>query len=197
MKHVLLPTTLFWLIQAMPALGEQTPAPAQVKAAPTGTETSNTAPRKSAAKKLAQKKTATTRLASSEAAESGNAAPKEAAPPDAAAKDSPAPPTLSDLGQSVRSYFSEDEKKLIYDYLRDSAVAAFKGEEAMPMGPELAFKLEVLLGRMKKEGGAYMDTLSKQLEQDLKKRMAPPPPREYVPSRPFEQIWGGNSQQPK
>lgn len=92
----------------------------------------------------------------------------------------------------MRSYFTEDETKMLYQYLRDSVIASFKGEE-VPMEPELAFKLEVLLGRMKKEGGVYMDNLSKQLEQDLKRRMTPPPPPEYIPSRPFEPYWSGQT----
>jgi hypothetical protein len=92
-----------------------------------------------------------------------------------------ASPTLSDLGRSLRSYFTEEELDLLFQYMRDSVIAAFKGEEvALP--PDLAFKLEVLLVRMKKEGGHYMDTLIRQLEKDLernlkeklKEKLAPP-----------------------
>lgn len=92
-----------------------------------------------------------------------------------------ASPTLSDLGRSLRSYFTEEELDLLFQYMRDSVIAAFKGEEvALP--PDLAFKLEILLVRMKKEGGHYMDNLIRQLEKDLerslkeklKEKLAPP-----------------------
>jgi hypothetical protein len=92
-----------------------------------------------------------------------------------------ASPSLSDLGRSLRSYFTEEELELLFQYMRDSVIAAFKGEEvALP--PDLAFKLEILLVRMKKEGGHYMDNLIRQLEKDLernlkeklKEKLAPP-----------------------
>ncbi len=91
-------------------------------------------------------------------------------------------PTLSDLGRSLRNYFTEEELNLLFEYMRDSVLAAFKGEEAS-LPPDLAFKLEVLLARMKREGGHYMDNLMRQLEKDLernlkqklKEKMAEPP----------------------
>jgi hypothetical protein len=91
-------------------------------------------------------------------------------------------PTLSDLGRSLRSYFTEDELNLLFQYMRDSVLAAFKDEE-VSLPPDLAFKLEVLLARMKREGGHYMDNLMRQLEKDLernlkqklKEKMAEPP----------------------
>lgn len=93
-----------------------------------------------------------------------------------------ASPTLSDLGRSLRNYFSEEELSLLFQYMRDSVLAAFKDEE-VSLPPDLAFKLEVLLARMKREGGHYMDNLIRQLERDLernlkqklKERMATPP----------------------
>jgi len=122
------------------------------------------------------------------------------APPPTAAPPSPAPvtpppatataapssgPTLSDLGKSLRNYFTQDELDLLFDYMKESVVAAFKGEEVY-LPPDLAFKLEVLLARMKKEGVHYMDNLMKQLESDLKRslkeKLAPPPPPGQEPA---------------
>lgn len=107
----------------------------------------------------------------------GNAAPQAASP------------TLSDLGRSLRSYFTEEELDTLFQYMRDSVVAAFKDEE-VNLPPDLAFKLEVLLARMKKEGGHYMDNLMKQLEKDLernlKEKLAPPDTSKtpYAPPQP-------------
>ncbi|MBM4182112.1 MAG: hypothetical protein FJ209_11240 [Betaproteobacteria bacterium] len=102
-------------------------------------------------------------------------------PPNGAEK-AAAGPTLSDLGRSLRNYFTEEELNLLFEYMRDSVLAAFKGEE-VSLPPDLAFKLEVLLARMKREGGHYMDNLMRQLEKDLernlkqklKEKMAEPP----------------------
>lgn len=101
--------------------------------------------------------------------------------PQAAAPKSPPSPSLSDLGRSLRTYFTEEELALLFEYMRDSVIAAFKDEE-VTLPPDLSFKLEILLVRMKKEGGHYMDNLIKQLEKDLernlkeklKEKLAPP-----------------------
>ncbi len=112
-----------------------------------------------------------------------NGAPKATTPPS---------PTLSDLGRSLRSYFSEEELDILFQYMRDSVIAAFKGEEVF-LPPDLSFKLEILLVRMKKEGGHYMDNLIKQLEKDLernlKEKLAPPDTSTstYTPPKPQ---WG-------
>jgi hypothetical protein len=113
------------------------------------------------------------------------------AAPDAATPS--ASPTLSDLGRSLRSYFTEEELDLLFEYMRDSVIAAFKGEE-VTLPPDLSFKLEILLVRMKKEGGHYMDNLIKQLEKDLernlkeklKEKLAPPDTSTsiYTPPQP-------------
>jgi hypothetical protein len=121
----------------------------------------------------------------------GQAADSGLAPADgAAASSAPAAPTLSDLGRSLRNYFTEDELKLLFEYMRDSVIASFKGEE-VSLPPDLAFKLEVLLVRLKKEGGHYMDNLIRQLEKDLernlKEKLAPPAPAGqpvYTPPAP-------------
>jgi len=103
--------------------------------------------------------------------------------PNVGVKAPPTSPTLSDLGRSLRNYFTEDELNLLFQYMRDSVLAAFKGEE-VSLPPDLAFKLEVLLARMKREGGHYMENLMRQLEKDLERnlkeklreKMAEPPP---------------------
>lgn len=91
----------------------------------------------------------------------------------------PEGPTLSDLGKSLRNTFTEEEIDLLFQYMKDSVVAAFKDEEVI-LPPDLAFKLEVVLARMKRESAVYMDKLIKQLEDDLKRslkeKLAAPPP---------------------
>jgi hypothetical protein len=63
-------------------------------------------------------------------------------------------------------------------------LAAFKDEE-VTLPPDLAFKLEVLMQRLKKEGNFYLDNLLKQMEADikrsLKEKMEPKPPVPYEP----------------
>lgn len=97
--------------------------------------------------------------------------------------------SLADMGRSLRNYFTDEEMDLLLQYMKESVVAAFKGEEvALP--PDLAFKLEVLLVRLRKEGGMYMDNLAKQLERDLKRalqeKLVPPPaaPQDLPPTTP-------------
>ncbi|MBK9325012.1 MAG: hypothetical protein IPN00_01285 [Hydrogenophilales bacterium] len=135
------------------------------------------------------------------AADNGSPAsppPANGAPPQVA---TPPGPSLSDLGRSLRSYFTEEELDLLFEYMRDSVIAAFKGEE-VTLPPDLSFKLEILLVRMKKEGGHYMDNLIRQLEKDLERNLkeklkeqmagpdtsasvqAPPPPLAIVPFFP-------------
>ena len=114
-------------------------------------------------------------------AKNGTAVPGQPAPANGAAPPAPPAPTLSDLGRSLRSYFTEDELGVLFEYMKDSVIAAFKGEEVF-LPPDLAFKLEILVARMKKEGGHYMDNLVRQLEKDLernlkeklKEKLAPP-----------------------
>jgi hypothetical protein len=119
-------------------------------------------------------------------APNGKAAPADAsqAAPQAA---TPPAPTLSDLGRSLRNYFTEEELALLFQYMKESVMASFKDEE-VNLPPDLSFKLEILLVRMKKEGGHYMDNLINQLEKDLKnslkEKLAPPPIKE-VPYNPW------------
>ncbi len=99
----------------------------------------------------------------------------------------PPSPTLSDLGRSLRNYFSEEELSLLFQYMKESVMASFKGEEVF-LPPDLSFKLEILLVRMKKESGHYMDNLIDQLEKDLKsslKEKLKPPPIKEQPYNPW------------
>jgi hypothetical protein len=118
------------------------------------------------------------------------AAPESPAPP-AQQTQVPPPPTLSDLGKSLRNYFTEEELSLLFEYMQESVIAAFKGEE-VSLPPDLSFKLEILLVRLKKEGGHYMDNLISQLEKDLKnslkeklKETLTPPPIKEQPYNPW------------
>ncbi len=124
----------------------------------------------------------------------GNPVESKLDTPDESAKAvAPAAPTLSDLGRSLRNYFTEDELSLLFQYMKESVIASFKGEE-VSLPPDIAFKLEILLVRLKKEGGHYMDNLINQLEKDLKnslkEKLTPPPPKDqpYNPwiSKPWE-----------
>jgi hypothetical protein len=126
---------------------------------------------------------------SSAPAPSGSTAPANGAPQ----ATTPPSPTLSDLGRSLRSYFSDEDLDILFQYMRDSVIAAFKGEEVF-LPPDLSFKLEILLVRMKREGGHYMDNLIDQLEKDLernlkeklKEKLAPPDTSTstYIPPQP-------------
>ncbi len=106
--------------------------------------------------------------------------------PVAAAEQKPdAPsPSLSDLGRTFKNALSEEETSLLIEYMRDSVLAAFNDEE-VTLPPDLAFKLEVLQQRLKKESNYYLDNFLKQLEADikrsLKEKMAVPPPKPYTP----------------
>jgi type IV secretory pathway VirB10-like protein len=108
-------------------------------------------------------------------------------PPQAA----PAAPTLSDLGRSLRNYFTEEELELLFQYMKESVIASFKDEE-VSLPPDLSFKLEILLVRLKKESDHYMDNLIKQIEADLKnslkqklKESLTPPPIKEQPYNPW------------
>jgi hypothetical protein len=99
----------------------------------------------------------------------------------------PPSPTLSDLGRSLRTYFTEEELSLLFQYMKESVMASFKDEE-VNLPPDLSFKLEILLVRLKKESGHYMDNLIDQLEKDLKhklKEKLTPPPIKDTPYNPW------------
>jgi hypothetical protein len=103
----------------------------------------------------------------------------------------PVGPSLSDLGRSLRTYFTEDELELLFQYMKESVIASFKGEE-VSLPPDLSFKLEILLVRLKKESDHYMDNLIRQMEEDLKnslkqklKETLTPPPIKEQPYNPW------------
>lgn len=125
----------------------------------------------------------------------GKAAPADASQatpqPDAPKTTTPPSPTLSDLGRSLRNYFTEEELSLLFQYMKESVMASFKDEE-VNLPPDLSFKLEILLVRMKKESDHYMDNLINQLEKDLKnslkeklKETLTPPPIKEQPYNPW------------
>lgn len=105
-------------------------------------------------------------------------------PDKAPAKVAPAMPSLSDMGHMLKSALSEEETRLLIEYMRDSVMAAFNDEE-VTLPPDLAFKLEVLAQRLKKQSNFYLDNLLKQMEEDikrsLKEKMEVPPPVPYTP----------------
>ncbi len=121
-----------------------------------------------------------------------NASPADAVTPENGGKAKPpAAPTLSDLGRSLRNYFTEEELSLLFQYMKESVMASFKDEE-VNLPPDLAFKLEILLVRMKRESDHYMDNLIMQLEKDLKnslkeklKDKLTPPPIKEQPYNPW------------
>ncbi len=94
-------------------------------------------------------------------------------------------PDISSLLRAFGQYFTEEETDLLLDYLRDSAMASINGgEEEILLPPDLAFKLEILQQRMKKEGAFYFQALIQQLEHDLDRAMReyrnPPSPPPYA-----------------
>ncbi len=99
-------------------------------------------------------------------------------------KVAPAMPSLSDMGHMLKNALSEEETRLLIEYMQDSVMAAFKDEE-VTLPPDLAFKLEVLAQRLKKQSNFYLDNLLKQMEEDikrsLKEKMKAPPPVPYTP----------------
>lgn len=102
----------------------------------------------------------------------------------APAKVAPAVPSLSDMGHMLKNALTEEETRLLIEYMQDSVMAAFKDEE-VSLPPDLAFKLEVLAQRLKKQSNFYLDNLLKQMEEDikrsLKEKMEAPPPVPYTP----------------
>lgn len=176
---------LLCLLVSTPALAATASGIAAPEAPAIAKPTAAKAPSKPTVRRVAhQQPSPASRLAVSEPA-APQAADPSAAPPSAEAQ--PAGPSIADLGQALRNYFTEEETTVLYQFMKDSLVASLKGDEADALPPDLAFKMEVLIARMKREGGAYMERLSQEMEADLKKRTAPPPPTEYVPSRPWPQ----------
>ncbi len=109
------------------------------------------------------------------------ALPAHAVPP---AEPAEPPEFLAEEGEGLpfSAFLSEDEMRLLFDYMRDAIIAAMKGKEA-GMPPELAFKLSVLRQRLMKEGNAAVRQLMWMLREELDRALdelpqsPPPPPR--------------------
>lgn len=106
------------------------------------------------------------------------------------APDQPAP---EGRGLPFSDFLSDDEMGMLFDYLRDSFIAAVRNDpDGASMPPELAFKLEILKQRMLKEGDAavrqLMQSMQQELEQTLQEynqrlpQQPPQPPVETPPS---------------
>lgn len=93
--------------------------------------------------------------------------------------------SLVELVNALSKFLTEEETKLVYDYLWDSSVAALKGgdPEEVTLPPEVAFKLAILQKRIVKEGGFYLEGLARKMEQDLarwrERMLTPSPPVPY------------------
>ncbi len=130
-------------------------------------------------------------LAASAPAANGEAAPT--APEAANAPPAPLPPevSLANMISAMNRFLSEEDMRLIYNYLWDSSLAALKGGEAVDLPPDVAFKLQVLMQRIRKEGGYYLEGLARKMEADLarawRERMTPAPPVPYSlpPAAPY------------
>lgn len=92
---------------------------------------------------------------------------------------------LVDTIKALSKFLNEEEVQLIYDYLWDSSIATLKGEpDDATLPPEVAFKLAILQQRIMKEGGAYLEGLSRKMEADLadywrNRVLTPAPPVPY------------------
>lgn len=95
------------------------------------------------------------------------------------------PPTasvdLDAVARRLQNYFTEEELRTLFDYMRDMTIAALqgKGDEVL-LPPDLAFKMAILQERMMREGQFQMQLMMKQLERDIDKAMKdmftfPPP----------------------
>lgn len=88
-------------------------------------------------------------------------------------------PDLSEITARLRSFITDEEMELLYDFMSDSAIAALGGAEVEPLPPELEFKLAILRERIYKEGNAAMQGLmlflQREFDDTLKKFQSPAP----------------------
>lgn len=124
------------------------------------------------------------------------ATPAPTQPAEPAAEAAVPEASLVDMVKAMSSFLTEEESKLVYDYLWDSSIAALKGEEAeVILPPEVAFKLAILQKRIVKEGGFYLEGLARRMEQDLarywnERLLTPAPPVPYsLPSERNHQTY--------
>jgi hypothetical protein len=96
-------------------------------------------------------------------------------------------PDISEMTARLRSFITDEEMELLYDFMSDSAIAALGGDEVEPLPPELEFKLAILRERLYKEGNAAMQSLmlflQREFEDTLKKFQSPAPAP--APPRPL------------
>lgn len=123
-------------------------------------------------------------------------APDLAAPAATPAPPPATPPTsnlngrnFNEILQSMKDYLGPEDTDLLMAYIRDSTLAWLGQGQEPALTPDLAFKVEILQARMKREGAWYLQGLQKRLEEELEAYRNPPPPQTplYVPSYP--QIW--------
>lgn len=106
-------------------------------------------------------------------------------PPPADTAAQPPALDLDAVAKRLQNYFTEEELRTLFDYMRDVSIAALRGAgDEVLMPPDLAFKMAILQERMLREGEYQMQLMMKQLERDIDQAMkdllqlmAPPPPK--------------------
>lgn len=92
---------------------------------------------------------------------------------DKSLREAPAQP-----GLPLSAFLTEQEMRLMFDYLRDALLAALKGERYR-MPPELAHTLARVQERIMRQGNAAVRQMLEMLEKDLSRtleEMKPPAP---------------------
>lgn len=112
------------------------------------------------------------------------------------ASDSTATRNLSEILQSMKDYLGPEDTELLINYVRDSTLAALGRAEEPVLSPDLAFKVEILQARIKKEGAWYLQGLQQRLEKEVQAYNNPPPPKPYIPSYPQRWALPSPSQPP-
>lgn len=92
--------------------------------------------------------------------------------------ETPPPPAE---GLPFSAFLTEEEMRLLFDYMREAIIAAMKGEEYR-MPPELAHKLAKMQQRLMEQGNAavrqMMEMMQRELDRALEELKPPPaPPR--------------------
>ncbi len=68
-------------------------------------------------------------------------------------------PTLTGMLRSLGRFLTQDDINLLYEYLRDSAIASLFNQEEVYMPPDLVFKMAVLQRRAEIEGNHYLQVV--------------------------------------
>jgi len=111
-------------------------------------------------------------------------------PPPPKAEAQPPALDLDAVAKRLQNYFTEEELRTLFDYMRDVSIAALRGaSDEVLMPPDLAFKMAILQERMMREGEYQMELMVKQLERDIDQAlkdlllmMAPPAPKPTPPA---------------